>query len=122
MEQDGGMAHWEDRPEPRWKEFHWKQPYAKGLDRLRRDVLAKTDFDPATLWQWGTMQAMAVIEILKDCEKQFGAEGQKVVCQALQRVGLDVGRQILKGMQKPESMSDEEFLSFIVTVINRVAY
>ena len=75
--------------------------------------LEKTDFDPATLWQWGTMQAMAVIEILKDCERAFGAEGQKVVCQALQKIGLDVGRQILKDLRKPDSMTDEEFVSFL---------
>ena len=59
------MKHWEHRPEKSWKEFTINQPYAKGLARLREEVLAKTDFDPATLWQWGTMQAMAVIEILK---------------------------------------------------------
>ena len=53
------------------------------------------------------MQAMAVIEILKDCERTFGAEGQKVVCRALQKIGLDVGHQILKDLQKPNSMTDE---------------
>jgi len=66
------MAHWEHRPEPRWKEFRFNQPYAKGLARLREEVLGKTDFDPATLWQWGTMQAMAVIEILKAAEAELG--------------------------------------------------
>src|SRR5687767_5904411 len=44
------MAHWEHRPEPRWKDFRFNQPYAKGLKRLKEEVLAKTDFDPATLW------------------------------------------------------------------------
>jgi hypothetical protein len=107
------MKHWEHRKEKSWKDFSINQPYAKGLQRLNEEVLAKTDLDPATLWQWGTMQAMAVIEILKGCEKHFGAEGQKVVCHALQKVGLDVGRQILKGLRKPESMTEEEFLSFV---------
>ena len=46
------MAHWEERPEPAWQRFRFNQPYAKGLARLREEVLAKTDFDPATLWQW----------------------------------------------------------------------
>jgi len=55
------MAHWEHRKEAKWKDFEFKQPYAKGLARLKEEVLAKTDFDPATLWQWGTMQAMALI-------------------------------------------------------------
>jgi hypothetical protein len=123
MEKKGtALKHWEHRPEPGWKHFSFNQPYAKGLKRLNDEVLAKTDFDPATLWQWGTMQAMAVIEILKDCEKQFGAEGQQVVCRALERIGLDVGRQILRDMEKPESMTEEELVSFFATVVNRIAY
>lgn len=116
------MAHWKDRPEPRWKEFRFNQPYAKGLRRLREEVLGKTDFDPATLWQWGTMQATALVEVLKGCEAEFGARGQEVVFGALRRVGLDVGRQILAGTEIPEGMTEAEFASFYATVINRIAY
>lgn len=116
------MAHWEDRPEAKWKEFRFNQPYAKGLKRLREDVLAKTDFDPATLWQWGTMQAMALIDILKSCEAKFGEEGQKLVYESLHRIGLDIGRQILAGTTVPADMSSAEFVSFYATVINRIAY
>lgn len=116
------MAHWQHRPEPAWQTFQFNQPYAKGLRRLKEEVLGKTDFDPAVLWQWGTMQAMAVIEILKSCERAFGAQGQKVVYDALHRVGLDVGRQILRGTHKPDDMTEAEFLSFYATVINRIAY
>jgi hypothetical protein len=116
------MAHWEHRSEPRWKDFRFNQPYAKGLKRLREDVLAKTDFDPATLWQWGTMQAMAVVGILKSCERAFGSKGQEVVGQALRDVGLDVGRQILAGCEVPATMTEAEFFSFYATVINRIAY
>ena len=115
------MAHWEHRPEQAWKDFKFNQPYAKGLDRLR-GVLATTDFDPATLWQWGTMQAMAIIEVLQACERTFGAAGQEVVHDALRRVGLDIGRQILKGTTRPDGMSEAEFLSFYATVINRIVY
>jgi hypothetical protein len=115
------MAHWEHRPEPRWKEFAFKQPYAKGLGRLR-EVLATTDFDPATLWQWGTMQAMALIEVLKAAEKTYGADGQRLVCDALERVGLDVGRQILDGVTLPKDLTAAEFASFYATVLNRIAY
>ncbi len=116
------MAHWQHRHEPAWSQFEFNQPYAKGLKRLKEDVLAKTDFDPATLWQWGTMQAMAVIEVLKTCERLFGQAGQQAVYESLHRVGLDVGRQILAGTRKPEGMSEAEFLSFYATVINRIAY
>ena len=116
------MAHWEHREEPKWKQFRFKQPYAKGLKRLRDEVLAKTDFDPATLWQWGTMQAMAIIEILKSCEAEFGERGQQVIYAALHRIGRDIGQQILDGATMPEDLSEAEFVSFYATVINRIVY
>lgn len=116
------IPHWQDRSEESWKKFQFNQPYEKGLNRLKEDVLAKTNFDPATLWQWGTMQAMAVIEILKTCERNFGEDGQKAVYEALRKVGLDLGRQILKDVKKPQDMTEAEFFSFYATVINRIAY
>jgi len=116
------MAHWEHRVEPRWQQFKFNQPYAKGLARLKNEVLAKTDFDPATLWQWGTMQAMALVGVLEAAEAKFGAEGQKMVGDAVSVIGLDVGRQILAGFQLPPEMSEAEFFSFYATVINRIAY
>src|SRR5580692_11689876 len=116
------MAHWEHRDEPRWKDFQFNQPYAKGLARLKQDVLGKTDFDPATLWQWGTMQAMALIQVLEACEAKLGEEGQKLVYDALRRVGHDVGRQILEGITLPEGLTEAEFVSFYATVVNRIAY
>lgn len=116
------MAHWEHRPEESWPSFEFNQPYAKGLARLRDEVLAKTDFDPATLWQWGTMQAMAVIGILKACEREFGRRGQEVVYGALREVGLDIGRQIVRGTQRPPEMSPAEWLSYYASVINRIVY
>src|SRR5204863_6963362 len=99
------MAHWEHRKEPKWQAFQYNQPYAKGLKRLKEEVLAKTDFDPATLWQWGTMQAMALIEVLKDCEATFGEEGQQLVFRSLKKIGLDIGRQILTGTTMPADMN-----------------
>jgi len=115
------MAHWKDRPEEKWKHFAFGQPYAKGLGRLR-EVLETTDFDPAVLWQWGTMQAMALIGILKECEAEFGAKGQEVVYRSLRRTGFDVGRQILEHATWPEDLTEAEFCSFYATVINRIAY
>jgi hypothetical protein len=116
------MAHWENRPEASWKSFKFNQPYAKGLKRLREEVLAKTDFDPATLWQWGTMQAMALIEVLKSAEATFGEAGQKLVYDALHKVGYDVGRQILDGVEIPKELTAAEFASYFATVVNRIAY
>jgi hypothetical protein len=115
------MAHWQHRPEEKWQRFAFNQPYAKGLERVRK-VLAETDFDPATLWQWGTMQAMAIIQVLQDAEAELGEAGQKLVYGALRKVGHDVGRQILAGVKLPDDFTPAEFASFYATVINRIAY
>lgn len=116
------MAHWQHRDEPEWSEFQFNQPYARGLERLREEVLSKTDFDPAVLWQWGTMQAMAVLRMLKAVERRFGRAGQEAAAEALREVGLDVGRQILDGAKIPESLPPITFISFYATVINRIVY
>ncbi len=116
------VKHWEKRPEANWEKFEFNQPYQKGLERLQEQVLSKTNFDPATLWQWGTMQAMAIIEILKTLESRFGREGQQAVFESLRRVGYDVGRQITAGTTIPEEMGTAEWISFYATVVNRVAY
>jgi len=122
MVKSAGMPHWNSRTEPRWKDFKFNQPYAKGLARLKNDVLGKTNFDPATLWQWGTMQAMALVGVLEAAEEKFGAEGQKLVGESISKIGLDVGRQILAGIEIPAEMTEAEFFSFYATVINRIAY
>lgn len=116
------MAHWKNRKEQNWSKFRFNQPYAKGVKRLREEVLAKTDFDPAVLWQWGTMQAMSVIQILKDCEKEFGEKGQQVINNSLRKIGHDVGSQLFAGLQKPGGLSEAEIVSFFCTVVNRVIY
>jgi len=116
------MTHYDHRREDTWKKFKFNFPYAAGLERLREEVLAKTDYDPGVLWIWGTMQAMAVIRILKACEREFGEEGQRVVNEALREVGLDIGRQMMEGLERPEGLSDAEAASFFATVINCIAY
>ncbi len=116
------MAHWNNRKEDNWNKFHFNQPYAGGLKHLRDEVLAGTDFDPAVLWQWGTMQAMSVIQILKDCEHEFGARGQQVVNRSLHKIGHDVGSQIIAGLHKPQGLTEAEIVSFFCTIVNRIAY
>jgi len=116
------VKHWEHREEKSWKGFQFNQPYAKGLKRLKENVLANTNFDPATLWQWGTMQAMALIKVLKQVEESFGENGQAIVLDAMQSVGYDVGQQTLEGTTIPEDMPDSEYVSFYATVMNRIAY
>ncbi len=121
MHTDNSHPHWQVRPEKNWNKFQYNQPYAKGLKNIRQ-VLAQTNFDAATLWQWGTMQAMALIEVLKTAEKTFGAEGQKLVLGALKKIGHDIGSQILADTEIDPEISTDEWISFYATVINRIAY
>ncbi len=116
------VKHWEKRPEANWGKFQFNQPYAKGLQRLNEQILAKTNFDPSTLWQWGTMQAMALIEVLKRAEERYGAEGQALVLESLRAIGYDIGRQITEGTTVPDDIGPVEYASFIATIFNKIAY
>ncbi len=118
---DKSVKHWETRPEESFRNFRFKQPYERGLKGLR-DILENTNFDPATLWQWGTMQATALIEVLKAVEERFGREGQEIVFQSLWKVGHDIGHQILDGTTVPEDVTEAEWISFFATIVNRIAY
>ena len=116
------VKHWQHREEDQWQNFQFNQPYQKGLDRLNDVVFKNTNFDPSTLWQWGTMQAMALIEMLNQAEKLFGAEGQKMALSAMHKIGYDIGQQITANTEVPEDMSSAQWTSFFGTVINRIAY
>ena len=116
------MTHWNSRKERNWGKFRFNQPYARGLKRLQEEVLAKTDFDPSVLFQWGTMQAMAVIRILKDCECEFGEKGQQVVSNSLRSIGYDMVKQAYEGLNKPEGIPEAEIVSFFATVVNTIFY
>ncbi len=117
-----GSKHWQNRPEPNWAKFKFNQPYARGLKRLKEQVLARTNFDPTTLWQWGTMQAMALITVLKKAEQQFGSEGQQLVLDSLREVGYDIGQQVVDGIDIDQDIPPHEWISFYATVINRIVY
>lgn len=112
------MPHWERR-EMVDKGFKFSFPYQKGLERVRK--VLKTDYDPAVLWVWGTMQARAVIEILKACEREFGEKGQRVVYDALKKVGREIVEQMLKDTEFG-GMSEAEVMSFFATIVNTIVY
>lgn len=111
-------THW-NRREMAEKGFTFVFPYSEGLKRVRE--LLNTDYDPAVLWVWGTMQARAVIETLKACEREFGEKGQKVVYEALKKVGREVAEQMISS-SKFEGMDEAELLSFFATIVNTIAY
>jgi hypothetical protein len=54
------------KPSRRQGQLPFKMPFAKAVDNLRRKVLGRDDYDPAVLFVWGQMNAVAVIEMLKE--------------------------------------------------------
>ena len=47
-------------------------PYPAAVENLRKAIEGRPDFDPAVLFVWGTMQATAVLNILKAAEEALG--------------------------------------------------
>ena len=85
-------------------------------------MLKRSDFDPTALLQFGLFMSMSVINILKDCESNFGIEGQHVVNNALIRTGYDVGKQIMENVEIPPDLSPIELISFLTTIANTQAW
>ena len=103
--------------------FKFNQPYAKGLERLNDEVLAKTDFDPATLWQWGTMQAMALVGVLEGGRGEVRrTEGRRWSATRCARSGSTSAGRSSTASSCRRSITEAEFTSFYATVINRIVY
>ena len=97
-------------------------PFTKAVSSLRKAMESREDFDPATLFVWGTMQATAVLNILKDIEKTFGEAGQEIVRKAISRTGYEAAAEMLKNSDIPEDLDEIERASYIVTGINTILY
>lgn len=103
-----------------WERTKFGTAYKTGVERLRKDVLSKPDFDPAVLFQWGQMMSLGVLQILKDVEEKFGAEGQKTVAAAIMKVGRDAARQMLDGAEIPADLTQSEIMSLVATYGNTI--
>ncbi len=97
-------------------------PYEKAVGNFRRATQDRDDFDPAALFVWGTMQAKAVLSILKAAEETFGEAGQALVRKAINKAGYEAAEGLLKNASFPEGLSDIDLVSYIVTGINCVIY
>jgi hypothetical protein len=111
-----------NRKEAIWNQTKLGEPFNEALNRFRKDVLPRSDFDPTSLLQFGLFMSMAVINILKETEKRLGKEGQEVVIDALKKTGYSMGNQILQDIQLPADISDVELMSFLATIINTQAW
>ncbi len=97
-------------------------PYGEAVKSFRQAVNGRDDFDPAVLFVWGTMQAKAVLNILKSVEETFGEAGQDLVRKAINKAGYEAGEGLLENSTFPEDLDEVELMSYIVTGINTVLY
>jgi len=97
-------------------------PYEKAVHNFRKATQGREDFDPAVLFVWGTMQAKAVLNVLKAAEETFGEAGQAMVRKAVNKAGYEAADGLLKSSDFPDHLTDIELISFIVTGINCVLY
>lgn len=110
------------RSEPNWKKIKFNEPYKKATDRLRKEVLDRPDFDPATLFQFSIFMSKAIVQMMEDIEENFGPEGQKVCNEALVKVGQDMGKELFEGIEISPEISDIELVSFAATQVNTVSW
>lgn len=121
---DKGILKGADRKEKSWQEAKkaLREPFKESLDRFRKEVQNRDDFDPTSLLQFGLFMSEGVLNILKDVEAEFGKQGQNVVKNALIKTGYNVGSQMIDSDNLPEDLSDIELMSYLATIINTQAW
>jgi predicted hydrocarbon binding protein len=85
---------------------------------LREAALSRDDYDPARLFKWGQMMALAVVRMMEGTEKTFGAKGQEVMNHALVDLGRQIGREVLNHYAIAPGTKEIEAISKFVTYIN----
>lgn len=109
-------------PEYKTNRIRFKPPFEKGAIKCRERALKRKDYDPVALYRWGQMMSVSLIETLKAVEANFGEDGQRVVIDAIRKVGQMVGREMIEGVEIPLGLSPIEVISSIATCINVDAY
>jgi len=110
------------RKEKNYQSVRLGTPYPEAVAQLRQAYQERSDFDPTVLFVWGTMQATAVLNILKAAEETFGQAGQKMVRKAINQAGYEAMDEFLGQSTFPEDIDKMELASYIVTGINTVLY
>lgn len=110
------------RAEENYKHVESGTPYPKAVAHFRKAVERRSDFDPAVLFVWGTMQATAVLGILTAAEQKFGAAGQEMVRKAINEAGYEAMDGYLQNSNFPKDADEIELASYVVTGINTVLY
>ncbi|MFX1497700.1 MAG: hypothetical protein ACFFBH_09255 [Promethearchaeota archaeon] len=111
-----------NRKETIWKRTKLGEPYKIALDRFRKRILGRNDFDSTSLLQFGLFMARGLINVLEEAEKRLGKEGQRVVIDGLIKTGYELGSQIVLNSIIPDDITDIELMSFLATIINTQAW
>ncbi len=106
-------------------EKHWERAgiklsrhFAVSTSKSREMALGRDDYDPARLFKWGQMMALAVVRMMESAERRFGAEGQAIMAEALANLGREIGREVLQGWERKAGLQEIEAISAFVTYIN----
>ncbi len=110
------------REEEGYQKVRLGTPYQDAVEQLRKAIKGRDDFDPAVLFVWGTMQATAVLNILKSAEELFGEAGQEMVRKAVNQAGYEAMEGLLESSGFPDDLDEIELASYIVTGINTILY
>ena len=110
------------RDEKGYEKVRLGMPYAEAVSQFRQAILGRDDFDPAALFVWGTMQATAVLNILKAVERAFGKEGQETVRKAINEAGYEAMHELLDNSEVSEELDEMERVSYLITALNTILY
>jgi len=92
--------------------------FANSTSKLRKEALSRDDYDPARLFKWGQMMALAVVRMMEGTEKAFGPKGQEIMNTVLVDLGREIGREVLKNYALAPGTKKIEALSKFVTYVN----
>ena len=92
--------------------------FARSTSKLREAALSRKDYDPARLFKWGQMMALAVVRMMERTEKAFGPKGQEIMNAVLVDLGREIGREVLKNYALAPGTKEIEAISKFVTYVN----
>ena len=92
--------------------------FFSSTSRLRQAALSRGDYDPARLFKWGQMMALAVVRMMEGVEKEFGAAGQAILNGVLVDLGRQMGREVLEKYEIAPGTREIEAVSAFVTYVN----
>jgi predicted hydrocarbon binding protein len=85
---------------------------------MRERALGREGFDPARLYKWGQMMALAVVRMIQAAEERFGAEAQEVLAKALTDLGREIGREVVRDWSLAPGTTEIQAISGFITYVN----